>query len=91
MLSFSKLSSDIIEFIVDNSSLKQEKLTPGTRIPIKSVDQLPNNQITLILLAWNFAREIIEDLKERGYSEIDIIQPLPENPRIYSMSDREKV
>ena len=87
MLSFSKLSSDIIKFIVDNSTLKQDNLTPGIRIPIKSVNQLPNNKITLILLAWNFAKEIIEDLKERGYSEIDIIQPLPENPKIYKISD----
>ena len=87
MLSFSNLSSKNIDFIVDNNSLKQNKYTPGTRIPIKSVNQLPKKNATLILLAWNFAKEIIVDLINKGYDNLNIIKPLPDTPKKFQIKD----
>ena len=49
------------ECIFDDSSLKWDKVTAGTRIPVKSIENFKNyadKDICIIILAWNFADEI---------------------------------
>ena len=75
-----------IDFIVDDSPLKQGLYSPGTHIPV-----LPTNAIYelrpdyVIILAWNFAKQIIE----KHSSFLDgggcFIVPLPEI-KIFKMS-----
>ena len=75
-----------IDFIVDDSPLKQGLFSPGTHIPV-----LPTNAIYerrpdyVIILAWNFAKQIIE----KHSSFLDgggcFIVPLPEI-KIFKMS-----
>ena len=86
MLSFCGVDSKSINFIVDKSQLKHGKFTPGTRIPIKDIKYLPKEKSTVILLAWNFKNEIIDDLKAMGYHDLFFIQPLPDDPVIYSIN-----
>jgi SAM-dependent methyltransferase len=56
------LGADIIDFIVDDSPLKQGLFSPGMHIPV-----LPSSAIAekapdyLLVLAWNFAQPIIKN------------------------------
>ena len=90
LLSFSSIDFSLVEAIIDNNPLKQGKFTPGTRIPIVPISQLPReNNITILLLAWNFSEEIIKQLKVLGYKDINIIQPLPGEPSILGINANE--
>ncbi len=50
--------SDEIEFIIEDNKLKHNKFIPGVKIPIKNKTQLKNKNNTLIVLAWNFFKDI---------------------------------
>ncbi|KUF20436.1 class I SAM-dependent methyltransferase [Streptomyces silvensis] len=81
------LGSDDLEFCVDTTDLKQGKLQPGAHIPIHSPAygaQHPPD--VYLLLAWNYAEEILR--KERAFLESGgrFIVPVPE-PRIVSAED----
>jgi len=73
------LGPDIIDFIIDDSPLKQGLFTPGMHIPV-----LPGSAIAerkpdyLVVLAWNFAQPIME--KNAGFREAGgkFIVPLPQ-------------
>ena len=51
-----------LDFIVDDNPLKQGKFTPGTSIPIVSMDHLETiknkEKVCFVPLAWNFFEEI---------------------------------
>jgi hypothetical protein len=58
------ITNEQIDYIIDDTDLKQGKFVPGTGIEIVSRDILENNQPDYILiLAHNFADYIIESLK----------------------------
>ena len=50
--------SDQIDFIVEDNSLKHNKFIPGVKIPIKSKKIVKNNDNTMVVLAWNFFKDI---------------------------------
>ena len=50
--------SDQIDFIVEDNSLKHNKFVPGVKIPIKSKKIVKNNNNTMVVLAWNFYKDI---------------------------------
>ena len=79
LLSYCEINSDDLVAIVDNNPLKQGTYTPGTNIPIIGIDQMPKKNITIVILAWNFAKEIQSSLREQGLENINIIRPLPYN------------
>ena len=85
MLAYSGINNNHLQCIIDNSPLKQNKFTPGTRIKIFSLEKLPKRDCTILLLAWNFAKEILEDLKKKGYKNIKVIQPLPNFPKNFEL------
>ena len=78
LLNYCDLSTKEIECIIDNNPIKQGLFTPGTHIPIISYKQampkIKNN--TILLLAWNFKEEIINQLRLDGFKG-NIIIPLP--------------
>jgi len=59
LLNFADITLDVI---IDDNPLKQGKFTPGTSVPIVSVDYLKDQaedaKLLFIPLAWNFFREI---------------------------------
>jgi SAM-dependent methyltransferase len=67
-----------IEFIVDDSPLKQGLYSPGLHVPIVGPEALVEREPDyLLLLAWNFARPIVEKnaaFRRRGGK---FIVPLP--------------
>ena len=54
-----------LAYIVDDNPMKHGYLTPGRNIPIRSPAVLPedDHSLAVLLLAWNFAAEIIEKLR----------------------------
>lgn len=69
---------DVLDFIVDDSPWKQNLFTPGQHIPVFSADAIYERKPDyLLILAWNFAKPIIE--KHRKYLDTGghFIVPLP--------------
>jgi 2-polyprenyl-3-methyl-5-hydroxy-6-metoxy-1,4-benzoquinol methylase len=56
-----------LDYIIDDSPLKQGLFTPGTNIPIYSIEKLKTDESVAVVvpLAWNFAEEIIKRLCEQ--------------------------
>ena len=47
-----------IDFIVEDNKLKHNKFIPGVKIPIKNKSKIKNSKNTMIVLAWNFFKDI---------------------------------
>ena len=56
-LNFFRISNEI-DFIVEDNKLKHNKFIPGVNIPIQSKSKIKNSDNTLIVLAWNFFKDI---------------------------------
>ena len=56
-LNFFGISKEI-DFIVEDNKLKHNKFIPGVKIPIKNKSQIKNKKNTLLVLAWNFYKDI---------------------------------
>ena len=56
-LNFFGISKEI-DFIVEDNKLKHNKFIPGVKIPIKSKKIVKNNNNTMVVLAWNFFKDI---------------------------------
>lgn len=67
-LNSANVDHTILDVVIDDTDLKQEKFIPGTGIQIKSREYLKNNKPDYILiLAHNFKDVIIESLRKDGY------------------------
>jgi SAM-dependent methyltransferase len=54
------IGADVVDFIIDDSPLKQGLYSPGMHIPVLSSAAIAQRQPdVLVLLAWNFAQPII--------------------------------
>ncbi|MFI7420553.1 class I SAM-dependent methyltransferase [Nonomuraea sp. NPDC049684] len=82
LLQFCELGPAEVRFCSDTTSLKHGRLLPGTRIPCRSPEQARDQQPDYyLLLAWNYADEIIskeQDFLRRGGK---FIIPIPQ-PRV---------
>ena len=56
--------SEEIDFIIEDNKLKHNKYVPGVNIPIYSKDKIKNNKSPILVLAWNFFREIKKNNKD---------------------------
>ena len=56
-LNFFGISKEI-DFIVEDNTLKHNKFIPGVKIPIKNKSHIKNKENTLLVLAWNFYKDI---------------------------------
>ena len=84
LLNFCKIDHKHISAIIDKNALKHGMLTPGSKIPIISYEEATprlNEYNRILILAWNFQVEIINDLRKSGY-EGEFIIPLPGEPKI---------
>ena len=80
LLNFCGINHKHLACVADQNPLKHNRYTPGTDILILSPEQaLKEKPDTIVILAWNFKDEIIDDLKEKGYKG-SVIIPLPNNP-----------
>lgn len=76
-----KLNKNIIKFIIDDASLKQNTFSPGKKIPIKDFEFLKKNKWDVIVIfAWNFSESIIKKIK-KNFNNKKIIIPFP-SPKV---------
>jgi len=82
LLNYCKIGSETLDFVTEKSALKIGRFTPGSHIPV-----LPDSELLkrkpdyALLLAWNFAPEIMANLKEYVKRGGRFIIPIP-RPRI---------
>jgi type IV secretory pathway VirJ component len=80
LLNFCGINHNHLACIADQNPLKHNRYTPGTDVLILSPDEaLKVSPDTIVILAWNFKDEIIDDLKEKGFKG-NILIPLPNDP-----------
>ncbi|HVZ75303.1 MAG TPA: class I SAM-dependent methyltransferase [Polyangia bacterium] len=66
-----------LDFVVDDTPLKQGKLVPGVHLPVRGWDAVPRDQeIVALLLSWNYRDEMLEKLRART-SRARVLVPLP--------------
>ena len=77
LTNFFKIGPDILDYIVDSIPYKHGLYTPGLHIPIHSEDRLLEDLPDYaLILAWNFADEIIEknsEFRRRGGKFINTV------------------
>ena len=79
LLGFLGIGPDTIPYIADISTLKQGLYTPDTHIPIVSPQHMLQLQPDyMLLLAWNFVDEIIEQQTDFRSTGGQFIVPVPE-------------
>jgi hypothetical protein len=71
-----------LDYIIDNTPFKQNKVAPGSWLPIRPPETLLKDQPDYaVILAWNFALEIIRREQEFQQKGGRFIIPIPE-PRV---------
>lgn len=82
LLNYYGIGPDLLEFLADRNSLKQGLYSPGMKIPVVPPDRILETMPDyLLILAWNFGDEIIEQQAEYKRRGGRFILPIPE-PRI---------
>ena len=72
------IDEKIIDFIIDDSPLKQGLFSPGMHIPVYSSQKIYEEKPDyIIILAWNFSQSIMEKHKEFKNNGGHFIIPLP--------------
>jgi SAM-dependent methyltransferase len=79
LVNYCDVGPDLLEFVADLSPLKQGRCMPGVGIPIVAPSRvLERRPDYLVLLAWNFADEIIRQQADYARQGGRFVVPVPE-------------
>lgn len=82
LINYCRIGNDLLDVVSEKSTLKIGRYTPGMHISVVSDDYLLEKQPDYaLLLAWNFADEIMKNLGEYRKRGGKFIIPIPE-PKI---------
>jgi SAM-dependent methyltransferase len=63
LMNFSGVRSDLLTYVIDKSSAKQDKFMPGSRVPIMNEAQLKKDRPDyIVIFPWNIQNEIMDQL-----------------------------
>lgn len=87
LLNFCGIGPETIPVIADSTPFKQGLYTAGTHIKIEKWETaMAKNPDAVFIMAWNFAKEIKEILKNQFNFKGDCVIPFPKEPHIEKMS-----
>lgn len=68
LLNCAEVGPETMKYIIDDTPEKQNKYSPGTRIPIRSIEVLKEMMPDyMVLLSWNFAEACMKRCRDNGY------------------------
>jgi SAM-dependent methyltransferase len=77
LMNYCGLSREDVDFVVDDTPLKQGKLVPGCQIPVAGWDRIGKDQrVVGLLLSWTYRAEMLAKLRART-SRAHVLVPLP--------------
>lgn len=74
LTNFGDIGPDLIEFVVDDSPLKQSRYSPGKHIPIVSANHLERNHPAVLVV---FAFDYFKDIKKKIRGTYRFLFPIP--------------
>ncbi len=78
LLNFCGIRTDFLDYTVDRNPYKQGKHTPGTHIPIHPPERIAETRPdVIVILPWNLAREISEQLAYTAEWGAKLVVPVP--------------
>jgi len=78
LLNYCGIRTDFLDYTVDRNPYKQGKHTPGTHIPIHPPERIAETKPdVIVILPWNLAREISEQLAYTAEWGARLVVPVP--------------
>jgi SAM-dependent methyltransferase len=77
LMNYCGLGPRDVDFVVDDTPLKQGKLMPGCHVPVRDWTKIPEGKkVAGLMLSWNYRGEILAKLARRA-PRARVVVPLP--------------